>query len=345
MNNPCTCQTACCGFSVWKSSEEFLTGKSIPKASTQLTWKDRWGAIKVRFGIGRMKYVISPGLYKVGEPDATSPVLVTANYKLSFDYLRSHLKEIHAWILVLDTRGINVWCAAGGGLFSTEELIRRIQKLGLANIVQHRKLILPQLSAPGVSAHEVTRVTGFKIQYGPVDARDIGNYLKNGEKAFPEMRKVQFPLKKRLAFIPMELIHALKFSPLFLLGTWALACLHHQAIVLFIPREFWLCVAAMLAGSVVFQIILPIFPFRSFILNGWILGIVILFGTGILVEIKGWYLLSLLFLLSPVTAYLAFQFTGATPFTSLSGVEKEFKYGIPPLWVSVMIGIFLQMLF
>lgn len=312
--------------------------------ATELTWKDRWGGIKVRFGIGRREYTTPPGLYRVGEPNAMSPVFVSANYKLSFDYLRSHLKGIHAWILVLDTRGINVWCAAGGGLFSTEELIQRIQESDLSGIVQHRTLILPQLSAPGISAHQVTRATGFKVQYGPVDVKDIGQYLKNGGIATPEMRRVRFPIKSRLVLVPMEFVQALKFFPFLLFGTWLLFCFQHRAVLFSIPKEFYLCVAAILAGSVFFQILLPLFPFRSFILNGWILGMIILSSTGILIGIKGWPLLSFLFLLSPLTAYLAFQFTGATPFTSLSGVEKEFKYGIPPLLVSVAIGIIVQII-
>jgi len=30
------------------------------------------------------------------------------------------------WILILDTKGVNVWCAAGKGTFGTEELVFRI---------------------------------------------------------------------------------------------------------------------------------------------------------------------------------------------------------------------------
>lgn len=344
MNFSCNCQNIpCCGSA--SGLKKFSQEEPFPKVSTGLTWKDWWGAIKVRLGIGRMKYTVPPGLYRVGEPDRMSPVFVSANYKLSFDYLRSHLKGIHAWILVLDTRGINVWCAAGGGLFGTQELIQKIHEFDLANVVQHRKLILPQLSAPGVSAHEVTRATGFKVQYGPVDAKDIDQYLKNGEVATPEMRKVRFPLKARLALIPLEFIHALKLFPLLFLVTWVLFWVPSRPVSFSIPKEFWLGFFAVLAGSVLFQILLPIFPFRSFILNGWILGIGVLSSTGIWIGIQGWHLLSLLLLFSPLTAYLAYQFTGATPFTSLSGVKKEFKYGIPPLVVSAMIGIILEVLF
>ena len=63
---------------------------------------------KVRWGIGRMSASVTPGIYGIGKPDANSPVLVTANYRLTFDALRKELSGISAWILVLDTRGVNV---------------------------------------------------------------------------------------------------------------------------------------------------------------------------------------------------------------------------------------------
>ena len=126
---------------------------SVPQVSSELHWRDHWGAIKARWGVGRMDYAIDPGLYALGNPDRESPVLVSANYKMSFDELRSSLPGRDLWILVLDTKGINVWCAAGKGTFGTEELVRRIESSGLKEIVSHRSIILPQLGAPGVAAH------------------------------------------------------------------------------------------------------------------------------------------------------------------------------------------------
>ncbi len=87
-----------------------------------------------------MDYAIDPGLYALGDPDRESPVLVSANYKMSFDDLRSALPGRNLWILVLDTKGINVWCAAGKGTFGTEELVKRIEASHLKEIVSHRSI-------------------------------------------------------------------------------------------------------------------------------------------------------------------------------------------------------------
>ena len=107
-----------------------------------------------------MTYTIDPGLYALGRPDEHSPVLVTANYKMSFDRLREALPGMNAWILVLDTKGINVWCASGKGTFGTEELVGRLESNGLSRVVAHRELILPQLSGPGIAAHLVKKLSG-----------------------------------------------------------------------------------------------------------------------------------------------------------------------------------------
>lgn len=56
----------------------------IMETSTHLTFHDILGSWKARWGINRMNYRVEPGLYRVGNPYESSPVLITANYKLSF---------------------------------------------------------------------------------------------------------------------------------------------------------------------------------------------------------------------------------------------------------------------
>ncbi len=158
----------------------------VPKISSDLRWADHWGTIKARWGVGRMHYTVDPGLYAFGEPDDQSPVLVTANYKMSFDRLREALLNRKAWILVLDTKGINVWCAAGKGTFGTDELVRRVEFSGLNQVVSHRQLILPQLSGPGVAAYQVQKRIGFKVIFGPIRAVDLPAFLDAGLKATPK---------------------------------------------------------------------------------------------------------------------------------------------------------------
>ncbi len=155
----------------------------VPRVKTQLERTDFLGTLSARLGIKRDRYKIAPGLYCVGNPGQDSPVLVTANYKLSFDTLRRELASLDAWILVVDTRGINVWCAAGKALFCTREVVRCVNQSMLKKVVRHNQLILPQLAATGVSAHQVKKESGFTVIWGPVRAKDIQRFIAKGQQS------------------------------------------------------------------------------------------------------------------------------------------------------------------
>ncbi|MEN6467739.1 MAG: mercury methylation corrinoid protein HgcA [Smithella sp.] len=312
----------------------------LPKVSSVLESRDRWGTIKARWGVGRMNYAIDPGLYALGEPDASSPVLVTANYKMSFDYLRQALPNRNAWILVLDTKGINVWCAAGKGTFGTEELLLRIETSGLKKIVSHRQIILPQLGAPGVSAHQVKQRSGFKVHYGPVRAVDLPAYLDYGMQKTDQMRKITFPLKERAVLIPMELLSAARPFFALSLGLLLLAgLLGPNTFLVNIVHTGLFAVAALflavVGGAVINPLLLPWLPGRAFSIKGLFIGGIIAFGLVLLsgADLQspsgGLAALSWLLIIPAVAAYLAMNFTGCSTYTSLSGVKKEMRFALP----------------
>lgn len=287
-----------------------------------------------------MHYTVEPGLYALGRPDEKTPVLVTANYKMSFDRLREALPDHDAWILVLDTEGINVWCSAGKGTFGTEELVRRIDASKLAQVVSHRELILPQLAGPGVAAHQVKKLSGFRVIYGPIRAKDLPAFMDNGLKATPEMRRVTFTTWERVVLIPVELVSAFKWvfiiSFVFFLlgglggqgGFWANALDYGLFSVLAL-------LGALTAGAILTPLLLPWLPGRAFSVKGLSMGLIMaviltVFRAGDLgtwtgrLEILAWF-----FLVPALAAYLGMNFTGASTYTSLSGVKKELKWAVP----------------
>jgi len=315
----------------------------IPQIGTSLTFRDTLGSWKARWRINRMNYAIPPGLYCVGNPVASSPVLVTANYKMTLDRLRKELGGLDAWVLVLETHGINVWCAAGKGTFGTEELVRRINLVELNQVVDHGTLILPQLGAPGVAAHEVRRRTGFRVVYGPVRAADIKDFLSAGMKATEKMRTVSFGFIDRLILTPIELT-----------GTWKAVALIAACLLVarltgllpVTPSALYPFAGAVLMGAVVAPALLPWVPGRAFSWKGWLVGF--MWTVIVLALQKGFSHpcgilngMALLFLLPAISAFLALNFTGASTYTSLSGVKREMRVAIPATVILASAGIVL----
>jgi len=327
----------------------------VPRVSTELTRADRVGAWKARWRIGRMRYRVEPGLYAVGRPTADAPVLVTANYKMTFDRLRSQLGGRDAWVLVLDTRGINVWCAAGKGTFGTDEVVRRVEALRLSEVVSHRRLVVPQLGAPGVAAHEVLQRCGFEVVYGPVRAEDLPAFLDAGMKATPQMRRVQFPFRERVALIPVELVagakHVLFIAACLLLlgGLGPGGYSFGRAIGVGLPSAM-LFLAVFVGGVTLVPMVLPWLPGRAFSVKGaWVgIALVLVFGAHVWaapgafggpVSAGAWVLI-----IPAVASFLAMNFTGSSTYTSLSGVQREMRVALPVQIGCAAIGAVLWLL-
>jgi hypothetical protein len=329
----------------WISRHVATAAGPVPVVATRLSRRDKLGSLRARLAFGRMDYRVPPGLYAVGAPTPASLVFVSANYKLSFDRLRRELDGLDAWILVLDTNGINVWCAAGKGTFGTEELVQRIATSRLAEVVSHRKLILPQLGAPGVAGHDVKKLTGFNVVYGPVRAADIKPFLAAGLKASLEMRRVRFGLKDRLVLTPVEILLPLKYAAIVAALLVLIRVLFGVTVTSW--RAAYPYLGAVAVGTVLVPALLPWIPGRAFAWKGWLLGAawaaaVNLYQGLIFSPAPNWPRAGVHFLLLPaISAFLAMYFTGSSTYTSLSGVVKEMKYALPAIAVSTAAGLIL----
>ena len=307
---------------------------NVPTVSTKLDFSDLTGAFKMRLGISRDNYTVAPGLYKVGKPDSHSDVMISANYKFSFDMLRKNLGSLNAWILVIDTKGVNVWCAAGKGVFATNNVVKSIKNSFLENIVKHRNVILPQLSASGVSAYKVKEQTGFRVIFGPVKAKDIKPFIEAGYKATPEMRKVTFPIKERAKLIPVDFLYS-KYKILAIMcALFFFSGLDKTGFIFakmldngFVPvvNVF----GAYVAGVVLGPLFLPWIPFRAFSLKGVFWGLFASIAFYFIFKISLMESISLGLLNISIASFMTMNFTGSSTFTSLSGVQKEMKWAIP----------------
>lgn len=327
---------------IWMTGfKETKCGK-IPVISTDLTSLDIHGGWKARWGINRMDYRIEPGIYGFGNPDVNSPVLVTANYKLTFDKVRKELKGLNGWLLVLDTKGINVWCAAGKGTFGTEELVKRISMHRISELVSHRTLILPQLGATGVCAYEVTKSTGFKVKFGPVRAADIKEYINNNYTKTERMRTVDFTFPDRMAISVMELVHSLKYLLIAFIAIALFSLIENKAFTYRILTDFLPFLLAFFTGATVFPAVLPYLPFRSFALKGYILGMILTALRVFTTAGGSWNAAFLFLVIPPIVSFISLYFTGASTYTSLAGTKVEVAVSLPLIGISIGLGIIIK---
>jgi hypothetical protein len=325
----------------------------IPVVSTVLSKKEKWEHLKCRLGGFRNRYQVAPGLYAVGKPDKTSDVLVSSNYKLSFDVVRRELEGMNAWILVLDTKGINVWCAAGKGTFGTDELAVRIKAVQLDKIIDHKRIIVPQLGAVGVSAYMLAKMTGFRVAFGPVRIADVREYIASGYKTDRKMRIVEFPMKERLILTPIEVNAVMRkyltfaLAMLFFFGLRPSGFLFADMLSGGLPF-IALGLVSVFAGAVLTPVLLPFIPSHSFAVKGWIIGMLLILPFLKLMSAFGGsslLTLSALVFFPMASSYLALQFTGATTYTSPSGVNKELRKGLPVYFLSCGVAAVLLLVY
>jgi len=213
---------------------------------------------------------ITTGLYRVGNPDRESPVLVTGNYELTARRLVRELdSHVDCWLIIANSRGINVWCAAGGGHFTADDVISAIKTSGVHEVVDHHALILPQLCANGVDGWWIREETGWGAHWGPVRARDVPAYLATGCKKTDAMRRVTFPLRDRLE---MTVVSTIFFGLLLTIP-----------LIIFWPHLLGLTLGALVVQALAFGVFLPWIPGH----DGLVKGIFLVAATVLVVILWG----------------------------------------------------------
>lgn len=138
------------------------------------------------------------GLVTIGNPGRDAPVLLTGNFRLTVERVRRALEGIDAYLLVANSRGVNVWCAATGGHLTNHEIVSVLKTSGIEDLVDHRQVILPQLAATGIEGKIIYLKTGWRVVWGPVYARSIPRFISGGLAKTPQMRTVRFAWPQRL---------------------------------------------------------------------------------------------------------------------------------------------------
>jgi len=266
-----------------------------------------------------------PRLIAFGRPGRRSPVLVTVNSSLTVRRLSKALKGENCYLLVAPAGGINVWCGSVGGHFTIESVISILKTSGVEQLVDHRRLILPQLSAPSITSKELNARAGWSAQFGPIRAEDIHKYLSNGKRLTPEMTDICYSVKNRFEMaVAMTGSIIVRYStfPLLIFGLWGFS-------------RFAASVFLASAGLHLFSESLPgSSTTRKAILIGMMVAPVLFLLSWTAGGFVVWQLLSSIILLTGGTLLAGSAHSGYTPFKQCSYSRQV--YGYPPLEIDIV---------
>jgi len=273
---------------------------------------------------------IEPGIYQSGNPNKMSPIIVTANYEFTYIKVMRHLKELDAWVLCVDSNGINVWCAARGNDFGNKQLLEAVEATGIKNLTEAKTLILPQLSAGGVSIPQLPKKSEkfpFRIKYGPVWSKFIPQFIKAEGTRKPEhMKLAKFTLFHR---IRAGITHTtFLFRKIFLLPLIVLIILF--SAINWFNKLWWIGELTLwiLCTNLVIVLLFPLARFtRRFIFKGIFFGIIniILFGgLSYLIHNSIYYILWHICFYFWITFFSTMSFSGYTMTTSPREIQEEY---------------------
>jgi hypothetical protein len=305
---------------LWRMPHEETPG--FIRVTHDWTADERWSQVLGLLGRFGARTRVPPGLYALGTPSDDSPVIATASYRLTFDALRRDLAELSCWILVLDTRGLDVGSAAAAGRFGTDELAGGILSSRLAQIVRHRRIFLPLRAAEAVDVDGVARATGFHALIGPELARDFPRQLRSRDVPSVPAGRPGLAMSEVLAAAPAQIGRSLKGWTGFAFAGLVYAGLGPGGVNL--QRALsggWplllLGLAGVLCGSFFGPILYAAFPFVPLWVGGGCAGIaaaaILLQGAGLAAAMDPFLAAGFWLLLPGAGAFLAGRFVQAMP--------------------------------
>jgi len=122
---------------------------------------------------------VLPGLYEFNDPGPDSPVMVTTNFSITYFSVANEVdgSGMPGWLLVADAEGMSVLTAWAAGKFDAERIAKTVKSTGIADKINHRKVIIPGHVAILMGELE-EELPGWEILVGPREAVDLASYLK-----------------------------------------------------------------------------------------------------------------------------------------------------------------------
>jgi len=122
---------------------------------------------------------VEAGVRECGKPGRDSPVLVTANYALTYFTVDSDIKaaNVDCFLVVIDTGGISVESAVAGRSLTPDTIAAALEDYYVGSLVDHRTLIIPGLAAR--ISGDTEEATGWRVLVGPKDSSGIAGFIRD----------------------------------------------------------------------------------------------------------------------------------------------------------------------
>ncbi|UCD91089.1 MAG: acetyl-CoA decarbonylase/synthase complex subunit gamma [Desulfobacterales bacterium] len=122
---------------------------------------------------------VTEGIYEIGSPDESSPVMVTTNFALTYFIVSGEIEgsKVPSWLLIKEAEGLSVLTAWAAGKFSGDDVGLFVKKCGIMDKVKHTELIIPGYAA-AIAGDVEEELPGWTITVGPREAAHIPAFLK-----------------------------------------------------------------------------------------------------------------------------------------------------------------------
>jgi acetyl-CoA decarbonylase/synthase complex subunit gamma len=121
---------------------------------------------------------VEAGIYPIGAPGESSPVLITTNFSLTYFTVRGDVEaaKTAALLLIADCDGMSVLTAWAAGKFTAETIAKQLAECGIADRVAHRTLILPGMVAR--LSGRIEELSQWRVLVGPQESSALPSYLR-----------------------------------------------------------------------------------------------------------------------------------------------------------------------
>lgn len=123
---------------------------------------------------------VDPKIYPIGDPTPDSPVFVTTNFSQTYFMVSGEIENsgISAHLVIADVEGQSVLTSWAAGKFVGETIAKFIKDIGLEDLVNTRKIVIPGFVSQ-ISGDLEESLPGWEVIVGPQEASDIPSFVKN----------------------------------------------------------------------------------------------------------------------------------------------------------------------